>query len=103
MRTVDGSTRRVVMSYKKDLAVGERTWAERVVGGHHTVWAGRGGEWLKRVREKFVIADSGRLMGSRSDPDCPLAAQFWWECDKLVQQQERNQRQCKLHCMRQAR
>jgi hypothetical protein len=88
--TVDGSTRRVVMSYKKDLAVGERTWAERVVGGHHTVWAGRGGEWLKRVREKFVIADSGRLMGSRSDPDCPLAAQFWWECDKLVQQQERN-------------
>ena len=33
--TVDGASRRVVLSYKKDLPVEERRWSQRVVGGFH--------------------------------------------------------------------
>ena len=82
--TVDGGTRRIVLSYKKDLPVAEREWAQRTVGGFHIQWAGRGAEWLRWARESYRFEAGGRLVGYRTHVQCPLAAIFWWECDRIA-------------------
>ena len=82
--SVDGRSRRVVLSYKKDLPVEERQWAQNVVGGFHEEWNGGGKVWLEWARAEYRIANDGRLTGDRSHPMCPLAAIFWWECDAIV-------------------
>ena len=82
--SVDGGTRRVVYSYRKDEPVGSRSWAQRVVGGFHDQWCGQGPEWLEWACQAYRLADDGRLVGDRAHPRCPLAAVFWWECDEIV-------------------
>ena len=84
--TIDGGTRRVVYSYRKDDPVGGRVWAQRVVGGFHEEWRGKGPEWLEWARGAYRLTGEGRLVGDRSHPQCPLAAIFWWECDAIVRQ-----------------
>ena len=84
--TRDGSTRRVVLSYKKGLPVEQRSWSQKVEGGFHEKWEGKGAEWLRWARSAYTIANGGRLVGERNHPQCPLAAIFWWECDKVVRE-----------------
>ena len=77
---LDGATRRAIFYYDSKLPTGDRRWNERVQGGFHVKWAGRGPAWLARARLAYSFNDAGRLQGNPSHPDCPLAARFWWEC-----------------------
>jgi len=77
---LDGATRRAIFFYDSKLSPADRVWHQRIQGGFHVRWNGRGQEWLARVRLAYRFDDAGRLRGNPAHPDCPLAARFWWEC-----------------------
>ena len=80
---LDGATRRTIFYYDSKLQPDARTWHQRVQGGFHQVWTGRGDVWLHRVRLAYRIDSRGRLRGNPTHADCPLAARFWWECQLI--------------------
>ena len=77
---LDGASRRTIFFYDSKLQPDARVWRQRVLGGFHRAWVGRGPEWLQRVRLAYRIDNHGRLRGNPFHADCPLAARFWLEC-----------------------
>ena len=82
---LDGAARRAIYFYESNAKADVRLWHQRVQGGYHRRWEGRGAVWLNRVRQAYIFDDLGRLKGNPFHPDCPLAARFWWECQAVCE------------------
>ena len=52
---VDGMARRAIWYYDKDVTVEDREWSERVQGGFHTTFEGKGVEWLRRATAEWRV------------------------------------------------
>jgi ribonuclease HI len=82
---LDGAARRAIYFYESNAKADVRLWHQRVQGGYHRRWEGRGAAWLNRVRQAYIFDDLGRLKGNPFHSDCPLAARFWWECQAVCE------------------
>ena len=91
---LDGRRRRAVYSYDARPEPDQRVWRVRVQGGHHDEWRGRGQEWLEKVTKEYTIAADGSVKGNPLAPHVPLAARFWWECQKLCKDTTANSKEC---------
>ena len=91
---LDGRRRRTVYSYDARPEPDQRVWRERVQGGHHVEWRGRGQEWLEKVTKEYTIAADGSVKGNPLAPHVPLAARFWRECQKLCKGATANAKEC---------
>ena len=52
---LDGATRRAIFFYDSKIPPTNRVWSQRIQGGFHVRWNGRGPEWLARVRLAYCL------------------------------------------------
>ena len=93
---LDGRRRRAVYSYDGRPEPEQRVWHKRVQGGHHVDWRGRGQEWLEKVTKEYKIDADGTVQGNPLAQHVPLAARFWWECQKLCKEKKANAKECRF-------
>jgi len=93
---LDGRRRRAVYSYDGQPEPEQRVWRTRVQGGHHVEWRGRGQEWLEKVTKEYKIDADGAVQGNPLAQHVPLAARFWWECQKLCKEKKANAKECRF-------
>ena len=82
---LDGRARRLICYYDKSKPVSDRRWSERVSGGHHVKWAGRGEEWRQWALERYKVCEGGApgtvyMDGQANHPDAPIAFRFLGAC-----------------------